>query len=1308
MANLRDLAQRIFNKTDLDERAVNFVRQAPQQAIHNANPFLGRALSQIPRVQTQVGRQLQQVNIPRLNNVPQSVPTPIGRVPQQVYKPLTNFVIGQNQNAVQSLGRSFERAGTGKFASKGNRIEDIGNALTFLPGASVGQRGAKVGIANLARQEGKFGTVLRTISPTLKGLDRETFHEITIVDQATGKAVKRLPFKSLNDARSAIERLTVKPGQIALPPREVIRQSDPILGLGMKDMSKGRIKGAEAGLYDTGKYLYHGTGKVNLESIAKEGLLPGLTSKKISLSKTEPYAKSFSEAGIGNEGKGVLLRVNQDLLKGKTFTTKSKVPSDQLNEVIARENIPPQALEIKVNGEWQPLSRVAQQPLSDAPAKLKIKGNVAAQIDKEINGGVSLKPAKPQLAQLKQSQNLQPTAPDLPPTTPPTGGNTSSLDNIIPQGQKQKGFLENIQTGKTSDELKTATGQLDQGYTPITNKESLAKAQETVTKTPNIAKEYVMSKEAPTAEKMATADLLIKKYEAENNIDEAIEVVNSMDRQLREAGQFVQAASIWNKLSPASLTRVAKKAYSSVGKELDTETEKIIYDKALGIQKITNPEERQREIFNLLNYVAEKLPPTKGEIFEAYRYQNMLSSPKTQLRNIYSNLLNTLVTRPINLGLEATYDIMKHPFNPMARDVALSDVPRYYKGVFTSVPNSIMAAKEAIKSGSSALKLDLGKGETTVDVLRKQNIPLKYSAVPRFMEGQDRFFSTLIASGEKSRWLRQGLDEAEANKRAIDLAQKYLYRNQLGKDAKDLPVFARALDSLGKFALEGRKLPIVGKPYSWFVPFVTTPINAAKVMVEHSPLGFVGGKYSSEQMAKATAGSIVMGVGGMLAMQDKTTWAAPTDKKQKELWYATGRKPYSIQIGDKWVPMWYFGPYALALGIPAALKHNYQDSKTAMSDGDLQKITKTVGELSKFVVNQTPLAGVGSFFQMLDGDADITAGNLAGFTIGQVIPAQGFIRWVNTIIDPTYRKARGFKETIMKDMPILSKQLEPYMLPNGEESKRLGINSFIPYDVGQVNNEYEPALQGRTAQLQTNAVKNKTIKEAKEQAGGQSTTIDNTIIANDGSTIDLTPPTTGQGIDAFTNQNWNYTKAREVWKAQTSGLIDDSTASQAYSKLGVDKEDVRYDYLAHHTNDIKTQYIVSKNLEHDELINRLITGRVESVTGSLFAANGVLDNLYEQGLISDAERKQLKAMKFDKEGNDLSKAKGGKKGKSLSIKAAPAPKGVKLAKSKTPKLMKLKARKKPILKNVVYTKPKKFKAKGFRNSLTSSSKVLYS
>ena len=108
---------------------------------------------------------------------------------------------------------------------------------------------------------------------------------------------------------------------------------------------------------DAQKYLYHGTNSEMLDSISKEGLKPSMKGT-LSLSKEEAYAKSFARDGITPQGKtdATMLRVNEDLLKGKTLSSNKPRPaSDQLNEILTKEVIPPESLEIYKNGKWQPL-----------------------------------------------------------------------------------------------------------------------------------------------------------------------------------------------------------------------------------------------------------------------------------------------------------------------------------------------------------------------------------------------------------------------------------------------------------------------------------------------------------------------------------------------------------------------------------------------------------------------------------------------------------------------------------------------------------------------------------------------------------------------------------------------------------------------------------------------------------------------------------------------------------------------------------------------------------------------------------------
>lgn len=667
---------------------------------------------------------------------------------------------------------------------------------------------------------------------------------------------------------------------------------------------------------------------------------------------------------------------------------------------------------------------IAQQPVTDM-----------------ANGTVSTQPESLIQAQSKTEKSLG--------QVNQKGNGTVSLESSLPQ----KGFFENVKTSeKTTPQVKEQVQAQPQTYEPISNKQSISSALKNIRKDPEAARKMVFDTTTPaTAEKTTTGIALAKHYESQGNFTQATEVIDHLDQQLRSQGQSIQAASLWNKMKPETIIRTASKIADKYNTQLPQDFKAAVLKKLTQIDKMPEGIAKDKATLDVLSSIADRLPVSKSEIFDSYRYQNMLSGPKTSMRNMYQNLVNTYVTRPLDLAFEGVYDIARHPLNPAARDVALTDAPRYVKNAITSLPNAIQAAVETFKNGGTDVsKFDLTRGQSVIDAMRLKNVPKALRVVPDAMEAQDKFFSTLIASGEYNRLLSKGIGEAEAKTQATKLAQNYLLRDRLGTQ-KNGAAFSQALDSLGKFAMEGRKMPVVGKPYGWFVPFITTPINAGKQMIEHSPLGFVGGSMDRAQMAKATSGTIATAMGAILATQGRTTWAAPTSQTQKNAFYASGRKPYSVKIGNTWVPMWYAGPFALALAIPAAAQYYEGQNNHALSDPQSKKLTNIALDLSKFLANQSSVANVGSFFQMLNGDVSISPSSLAASTVGQVIPAQSLLRYVTQVLDPVYHKAKGFTQTLEAGIPGLSKNIPVYTTPLGETEKRLPINNILPYDVGKTN-----------------------------------------------------------------------------------------------------------------------------------------------------------------------------------------------------------------------------------------------------------------
>jgi len=440
--------------------------------------------------------------------------------------------------------------------------------------------------------------------------------------------------------------------------------------------------------------------------------------------------------------------------------------------------------------------------------------------------------------------------------------------------------------------------------------------------------------------------------------------------------------------------------------------------------------------------------PSIMEVLDEFRYNNMLSNPRTHIRNAFSNMVQTFVTRPATLAFQG---------KPI-------EATKYYTGAIKSFPNAVDAFVKSFKGTKAIEKPDIAHIGTG-------RLPGVMTIPTRAMEAADKFFSTIIEGGE----LARGATAKEAAKTAeYSLFRQGLFPEGQGK-------LLNAIDSVTAWTY---KAP---KAVRWFVPFIRTPMNFAKQWLEYSPVGVattIGVKNAREQLGKAILGSTITAIGAKFALEGNTTWDIPTDPKQKELFYASGRKPFSVKVGDKWVSMMYAGPFAMAFALPAAMKYYQDESRTALTDTQLEKAGSTVMSMARFLSGQTFLEGINNFVKFFSGDADYSvAGNLA-FTAGQIIPMEGLVRWITTLVDPIYRKGTTFGKGIKKNIPFLSQTLEPYTTPTGEPSKRERLNLVTPYDISTNVSSYEPMLERRTEKLQQNAIENKVKKDIEASQGG--------------------------------------------------------------------------------------------------------------------------------------------------------------------------------------------------------------------------------
>lgn len=685
------------------------------------------------------------------------------------------------------------------------------------------------------------------------------------------------------------------------------------------------------------------------------------------------------------------------------------------------------------------------------------------------------------------------------PVTPAVAAEVAKTgaDSTIPtewptSTERPKGFVDTVATGPDQTAAGVAGGIEPQNYQALPNQPGLDAADAFIKENgADAAHAAVTDVQTPfDANKSALGQKLMKQYAADNNIPKLEEVINSMDQQARVAGQGVQMLSNWDKLSPESVYKLANSEAEKIGVTLSDSVKQSVLDQMKEVQKLPEGSpERDAAMQGVLKFVAEQLPTSKSEWINNYRYQNMLSSPTPVLKIGTSGAFNTLITHPVDLFSRAAIDTLHKGASiisgtPYDRSVAFSDIPVYYKNVLQGLPDAWQGAVESFKSGNLDKTFEEGRaGSSTIGDLRQQNIPAVLRPFTALHGAIYNYFQALVTGGEKARLMEHGMDETEAAQAASALGDKLTLREPLG--SKEGGALVRGLDAMGKAVSNLEKGDnVAGGAMKWVAPFMRVSTNWAKLAVEHSPLNLIDSpaNLTADHFAKAFTGSVATGIGLTYAMRGDVTLAPPIDPTQQNLFYASGRKPYSVHIGGHWVPMAYLGPFAISFALPQAVKE--ASSGTNANSDVFTKVARTASNISQDVLASTPLPAVVGFFNLLNGEG--TAPNIAKIgadLTSQTIPLAALLRYTANVTDPIYRQSKTFVQRIESGIPGLSKNNAPYVDPTGQPEKRNASNFVAPYAIGNDSGQFDAPFKARQQTLNSNAIVNSANKGNNTKLG---------------------------------------------------------------------------------------------------------------------------------------------------------------------------------------------------------------------------------
>lgn len=228
----------------------------------------------------------------------------------------------------------------------------------------------------------------------------------------------------------------------------------------------------------------------------------------------------------------------------------------------------------------------------------------------------------------------------------------------------------------------------------------------------------------------------------------------------------------------------------------------------------------------------------------------------------------------------------------------------------------------------------------------------------------------------------------------------------------------------------------------YIFPFLRTPLNIAKAGFERSPFGMAGlipaarrGELTQAQVSQALARSAIgSSIAGSLAywtLRGNVTGRPPKEAGKRDAWYADGKIPYGIKVGNKW-RSYQIEPFGAPVG---ALVDTIQDAVEKKRDINYEIAAYYAGNYAKAMLQRSFLQGISNMFDALSDPERYADKQIAGFG-SSAIPFSGTLRFITQSIDPIQRQSETFADGLMATIPGLSTRVPAKLDAFGEPIER--------------------------------------------------------------------------------------------------------------------------------------------------------------------------------------------------------------------------------------------------------------------------------
>ncbi len=189
----------------------------------------------------------------------------------------------------------------------------------------------------------------------------------------------------------------------------------------------------------------------------------------------------------------------------------------------------------------------------------------------------------------------------------------TSNRNVRNQLSNERGLMNTmLESDRLTPEVRTGVEQSPtRRYEPITNQTTVNSANQRLSRGIDEAEAFALGgRGGMDAEQVATGFRLIDEFQRTGQVQRAVTMVERLAERLTEAGRTVQAASLWNRLTPEGALIAAQRKVQKINSELpkgsqqlkiDENTANDIMQAAGAIQRSGASQERAANVINIMD-----------------------------------------------------------------------------------------------------------------------------------------------------------------------------------------------------------------------------------------------------------------------------------------------------------------------------------------------------------------------------------------------------------------------------------------------------------------------------------------------------------------------------------------------------------------------------------------------------------------------------------------------------------------------------------------------------------------------------------